>query len=192
MDPIVTVDKSADVYIKVVEREDTGNASNHKGRILSTMTFHVHRKLVGDASSFFRTMLESSNWKDSGKRIIEIEDEVARMRVIFRVLHKVLNVYEKLEVLWPAIKGIDKFGLAIKLFQYWFSQWYSKHKDLYLTRPAILFWPTWRYDEAKGFLTVTRRLAYTEAGHIMEENPTDIVDLHLPSRVIRKSLFGDP
>ena len=55
--------------------------------------------------------------------------------------------------------------------------------------PRLLAYPCWRFDHAQGFLDVTEYLVYNGVGHLTEQNPVNLVEHHLPPRIIRKLDF---
>ena len=55
--------------------------------------------------------------------------------------------------------------------------------------PRSLAYPCWRFDHAQGFLDATEYLVYNSVGHLTEQNPVNLVEHHLPPRIIRKLDF---
>lgn len=86
---------------------------------------------------------------------------------------------------WYLTAACDKYGLNINCLYHWFREWYE-WQNIQLIKPEELLFPCWRFNHAKGFKLATKTLVYGEAKHIMESNPTEVLDHHLPARVIRK------
>lgn len=82
--------------------------------------------------------------------------------------------------------------MDIKCLKDWFA-WWLQLQEISELGPKLLLFSCYLFGHAKGFAAATRFLAYTSIGHIMEQNPTNHHDIHLPSRVIRNSrLHGGP
>lgn len=104
------------------------------------------------------------------------------------MLHKVAlddTLYVSIAESWYLTAACDKYNLDITHLKVWFEMWY-KRQNLQLIDLKELLFPPWRFDHARGFGFATKTLVYGEAGHIMESNPTNVLDHHLPPRVIRK------
>ncbi|MCJ1323104.1 hypothetical protein MMC15_008456 [Xylographa vitiligo] len=88
--------------------------------------------------------------------------------------------------MWHLIKAADKYNLVVKDLKSWFVRWYGQ-QDLKNLSDGKLLYPCFMFDHAQGFADATKYLADTAKGHIHEENPADIIEFHLPHRVIRES-----
>ena len=111
------------------------------------------------------------------------------MEIWFRALHDTITdgTYTvPLDEMWHLAAACDKYGFDIKILRDWFADWLQLQNTEEL-EPSKLLYPCWVFDHAKGFAAATRHLAYSAVGHITESNPTKHFELHLPSRVIRKS-----
>ena len=89
--------------------------------------------------------------------------------------------------LWHLVAAIEYYILDLSLLQDWFEGWYD-NIDISSLPERELLYPTWRFDHAGGFAECTRHLAYAETGHLTEENPSPLNELHLPKCVIRTSM----
>lgn len=113
------------------------------------------------------------------------------MNIWFRVLHAVAvdnTGAVPIDEMWFLAAACDKYNLDIGDLKDWFALWYGM-QDVEILEPRELLYPCWIFDHAKGFAAATKTLAYDETGHVTELNPTKHSELHLPSRVIRKSTF---
>lgn len=52
--------------------------------------------------------------------------------------------------------------------------------------PLSLAYPCWRFDHAQGILDATEYLVHNGVGHLTEQNLVNLVEHHLPPRIIRK------
>lgn len=201
---ITVIDKDGDLTVAVVEYDDQVRDSNGKRPIAQTMQFLVRREVLIKNSSVFQKMFLPYHWREAQSESIKLEDDsVASMDIWFRIMHDTSMVYNvPLEEMWRLVTACDKYQLDLSMLKPWFATWYQNHNiDQYyenwaitsedkrsqLLDPRCLLYPCWIFDHAKGFMRATQFLTYNDTRHITERNPTIHRDLHLESRVIRKS-----
>jgi hypothetical protein len=167
-------------------------------RIRAVTTFLVDRSTLTKCAAasaahhknVFTAML-NSGFKEATQTKISINDDnTSAMTVFLRVIHHAgidgtLAVGH--EVTWLLAKICDKYNVSIALFEKWFVKWYLGKGASISEIPANeLLFPCWKFNYAKGFMNATGKCVYTMKGHIMEENPTQHRELHMPQRVTRK------
>ena len=201
---ISIIDKDGDLTVNVTEYDDQVRGSNGERPIAQTMQFVVCREVLIKNSSVFKKMFLPPHWREAKSDSIELEeDSVASMDIWFRLMHNTSVVYDvPLEEMWRLVTACDKYQFELSMLKPWFATWYQNHNiDEYyenwaitsrdkrspLLDPRCLLYPCWIFDHAKGFMRATHFLSYNDVGHITERNPTIHRDLHLKSRVIRKS-----
>lgn len=196
---MIDIDPNGDLIVTVVEsNEGDSKVIDISGRLPSnsyTAEFKVQRKVLIESSQVCKVMLAGSGFLESRKNSVRLEkDRAISMELWFRVLHKVppvSNDLVPLAGLWDLVVVADKYAFDIKKLYAWFAWWYEKRnaevQNTLMLLPRGLLYPVWRFDHAKGFMAVTKRVVYCTTGHIVESNPTKHFELHLPSRIIRKS-----
>ena len=85
--------------------------------------------------------------------------------------------------MWYLVHEGDKYGFLNNLLRKWFEDWITNNQLIPSQYPQLMY-PSWIFDHAKGFARVTKALAYGEPGHIHEDNPTPLQDIHLPYRIL--------
>lgn len=198
---MIIIDKSGDLTLKIIEYKDRatslGNQRfwsqepvNQDPIVHKSQDFQVCRQVLVDNSLVFKQLLTSTFAESTQSTVTLKEDAVDTMEIWFRVLHNtvVASTYDvPLSEIWNLVAAADKYDLNIRDLNRWFAEWLkenlsSKHWDAHQ-----LLYPCYRFDHAVGFARETKFLAYNSTGHIMESNPTKHYELHLPSRIIRKS-----
>ena len=189
--PPITTSEAADRTIDVIERDETVEGPHDQKPIKATQTFHVDSKILIAKSSYFRDMLLPGRWRESTQDVIRIEDSIVRMQIIFAVLRKLaLTIDVNLDHVWSVIAGIEFYHLDLAPFKDWFNQWWEAGSRMQMHHATVLLYPTWRFDRAVDFAHLTKTIAYGDAGHSMERNPSEYLQYHLPYRIIRKYFFA--
>lgn len=199
----ITVAKNhGDLTIEIVEYDEDVKDGNGERAISQRIDFLVSREVLADSSQYFTALLCSSKYREAKEDFITLyDDSVASMAIWFRILHGVEPDYDvKLDEMWHLAAACDKYQFKITKLRGGFAKWYLKQPTEHWLKlsmdkalrsqvpdPRSLLFPCWIYDYAKGFMRVTKFLAYNSTGHIVEINPTKFYNLHLPPRVIRKS-----
>lgn len=170
---------------------------------LSLATKHadirVDKAKLMEHSKYFQKMF-SGRWAEEESNTITLEeDTVKSMEVWFRLFHNTLSAlsFDSIHVsdIWNIIMASDKYEFDRKYLAEWFSRWFEWKMAQKTTNPndamdlkRQLLFPCYSFNYAKGFQVLTRALAYESKTHIEELNPTRHQQMHLPKRVIRKSL----
>lgn len=70
----------------------------------------------------------------------------------------------------------------------WFEKVLDKYnpEDMEEEDMRMFMFPCYAFDNAEGFATITRRLAYERASHITERNPSMYGHLHITHHIIGK------
>jgi hypothetical protein len=93
-----------------------------------------------------------------------------------------------LKEVWNVVGVGAKFDISyqgLEVLRPWFAKWYQQNcrnatLDQELAQQLAL--PCFVFSHAKGFMKVTKWLAYNCSGHIIEKNPTEHRGLHLQPR----------
>lgn len=202
---ITVAENHGDLTIEIVEYDEDIKDGNGERAIRQRIDFLVSREVLVKSSQYFTVLLCSSKYGEANKDSITLHDSsVASMAIWFRVLHGAEPDYDvKLDEMWHLVAACDKYQFEITKLRVWFAKWYRKqpiehwlklsmNKALHnqAPDPRSLLYPCWIFDHAKGFMRITKFLAYSCTGHIVECNPTKFYNFHLPPRVIRKSLMA--
>ncbi|KAL8897858.1 MAG: hypothetical protein Q9207_006987 [Kuettlingeria erythrocarpa] len=168
-----------DLVVEVTETLDDGTSN--------TARFGVSKAVLTKVSTVFLGMLVGAHWKERSQSLISLGDgRITVTEVWLRVMHKTSLVYNlHFPDLWHLVQAIDYYNLEVTAFNEWFAMWYQKANSIIL-KPAELLYPTWRFDHAKGFAQWTSFMVYNYTRHITEENPTMLIQYHLPSRLIQQ------
>ncbi|PYH93999.1 hypothetical protein BO71DRAFT_450356 [Aspergillus ellipticus CBS 707.79] len=157
---------------------------------------------------YFAAMLRPNTWSESqpGTRTITVhEDHPVAMELLLRGLHDTLpdlsasttsttltNV--TIKDIWYTVLLSDKYLLDRDPLSAWVSSWtqaelkeprQSQRGDKLQLEQELLF-PAYAFDCAKEFQIVTRKLVYHGKGHLVERNPVEVRQLHLPARVCQQ------
>lgn len=99
----------------------------------------------------------------------------------------------EIEKVWHAVQLSKKYLLAVEMLNKWFDEWLKRMggdiktlKKFTTGDLRYILFLCHELENAQGFATVTRRLAYETKGHITEFNPTPYRQLHLHNRIICK------
>lgn len=190
---VVVIDKPGDLMVRVSEYDEEVSGPDDQHPVFCQIVdFRVSRDVLVTRSPYFKKLLRSPNFAEARKDTVSLEgDRVKSMDIWFRILHAVDvddTAAVALDEMWFLTAACDKYDLNIDDLKDWFALWYGM-QDLDDFKPNQLLYPCWIFDHPKGFAVATKRLAYEETGHITEHNPTNHHELHLPSRVIRKSTW---
>lgn len=198
---ITVAQSNGDLTIEIIEYDEDIETGNGERSILKKADFLVSREVLVKSSQYFTVLLSSTRYGEAKKDFITLHDNrVTSMAIWFRVLHGIEPDYDvDLDEMWHLAAVGDKYQFEITKLRAWFANWYLKQpieRWLKLPKskgrldqdpdPRSLLYPCWVFDNPKGFLRVTKFLAYHLTGHITEHNPTEFRTLHLPPRVIRK------
>ncbi len=198
---IIVAHSNGDLTIEIIEYDEDIESWDGERTILKKADFLVSREVLVKSSQYFTVLLSSAKYGEAKKDFITLHDNrVASMAIWFRVLHGIEPDYDvDLDEMWHLAAAGDKYQFQITKLKAWFANWYLKQpidRWLKLSKsegrldqdpdPRSLLYPCWVYDHAKGFLRITKFLAYHLKGHITEHNPTEFRNFHLPPRVIRK------
>ncbi|OJJ66348.1 hypothetical protein ASPBRDRAFT_665892 [Aspergillus brasiliensis CBS 101740] len=197
MDPevqpeVIDICSTADMDIIVNQYTD-----DDQKRLTKSVLFKVQRGNLVDNSEYFRAMLRRGRWLESDTQKITLEeDNCTGMEVLLRSLHGTLEHMSLDSVTiagtWHVIMSCDKYNVDQKRLSAWFKNWWKHesqkpvNKIRYARFAREVMYPCFVFDYAPGFQEVTKRLVYESIGHITENNPTDIRQMHLPPRVIQQ------
>ena len=174
--------------VTVIEHHDTLMGNERTLQIRQTATFRVRREILSKSSPVFERMLDSGDFKETSSDTVQLEgDHVTSMEIWFRAIHQTVDPLYKapLDEMWHVIAAGDKYDLDIKVLRTWFANWY--HVGYYALYPAEkLLYPCYTFDHAKGFMYASKRLVYESIGHITENNPTKLYELHMQPRIMRE------
>lgn len=193
---MIVIDEDGDLTIKVVEyydettRSDDRESANQKPTVCKTEYFQVCRHILVSNSLVFKQLLASNFAEATQSTVVLKEDAVDTMELWFRLMHKTVKGHTynvPLSEMWHIVAAAEKYDLNIHDMNEWFAEWYERNSSKYLDYPRQLLYPCYRFDHANGFAQATKSLAYNSLGHIVEFNPTEHYELHLPSRIIRES-----
>ena len=96
---------------------------------------------------------------------------------------------------WHIIMSCDKYNINQKSLSSWFKAWWKhesqKHINInnYIQFLRELIYPYFIFNNTPAFIAVTRKLVYNYIGHITKQNPTDMLQIHLPPRIIHESII---
>ncbi|GKZ26919.1 hypothetical protein AbraIFM66951_005147 [Aspergillus brasiliensis] len=197
MDPevqpeVINICSTGDMDIVVNQYTD-----DYQKRLTKSVLFKVQRDNLVDNSDYFRAMLRQGRWLESDTQKITLEeDNCTGMEVLLRSLHGTLEHMSLDSVTiagtWHVIMSCDKYNVDQKRLSAWFKNWWKHesqkpvNKIRYARFASEVMYPCFVFDYAPGFQEVTKRLVYESIGHITENNPTDIRQMHLPPRVIQQ------
>ncbi|PYH65897.1 uncharacterized protein BO88DRAFT_418063 [Aspergillus vadensis CBS 113365] len=189
----ITISSNADteILIKEYTREWIGDKE-----ITKCVLMKVERNKLLEAQ-YFRAMFGHARWLESGSQRITLEeDNCTGMEVLLRSLHGTLDDMPLDSVTvagtWHVIKSCDKYNVDQKSLSSWFKAWgeHERQKQINIDNcirfSRELMYPCFVFDNAPAFQAVTRKLVYGCVGHITEHNPTDILRMHLPPRIIQQ------
>ena len=190
---MIIIDKYGDLAVKIVEYDNRASHPNHgldeqEPTVCKTEEFQVCRQILVNNSPVFKQLL-TSNFAEAKQSTVTLEeDAVDAMEIWFRVMHDNINAntYDvPLSEMWHLVAAADKYDLNIHDLNDWFAEWYLRNSSTGWDTCQLLY-PCYRFDHAVGFAKATKILAYNSFGHIVEFNPTEHYQLHLPSRIIRE------
>ena len=191
---MIIIDKYGDLAVTVVEYDNRVSLSNHESDkqepiVCKIEEFRVCRQILVNNSPVFKRLL-TSNFAEATQSAVTLEeDAVDAMEIWFRVMHDKINANTynvPLSEMWHLVAAADKYDLGIHDLNDWFAEWYLRNSSTCWDTCQLLY-PCYRFDHADGFAQATKILAYNSFGHIVEFNPTEHYELHLPSRIIRES-----
>ncbi|PYI02623.1 hypothetical protein BO78DRAFT_453536 [Aspergillus sclerotiicarbonarius CBS 121057] len=161
-----------------------------------TTIMKVERAKLTNASEYFQAMFRSA-WTETQTQTITLEDDnIKAMELLLRKIHGTMSTMTDKRVTvaewWHLVMACDKYGIDPKTLSQLFGGWHEavKNRDEY-KKPFLKFemqvaFPCYAFDTAAAFQQVTKKLVYTSTGHIMESNPTNIREMHLPPRVVQQ------
>ena len=157
--------------------------------VRKTEDFRVSRQILVNNSLVFKRLLTSNFAEATQSSVTLQEDSVDAMEIWFRVMHN--NIKTKtydvsLSEMWHLVAAADKYDLNIHDLEDWYAAWYLRNSHMGWDTCQLLY-PCYRFDHADGFAQATKSLVYKSFGQIVECNPTQHYELHLPSRIIRES-----
>ena len=204
---VTVIDENGDVTVEVIEYDDELKHGDGKRSVKQTHEFRVSKAVLSKNSTVFAAMFVPSHWRESQMELVKLEeDSLASMNIWLRILHDTDPGHDvPLEEMWRLVAACDKYHFNLSLLKPWFAEWYKKYdrKQCYRNwafndnkghrivrlNPRSLLYPCYIFDHADGFMEATSFLSYNTVGHITEYNPTNHLDLRLPSRVIRKMSY---
>ncbi|RAK97295.1 uncharacterized protein BO80DRAFT_364335 [Aspergillus ibericus CBS 121593] len=160
-------------------------------------TMKVERAKLNSASEYFQAMFRRARWTESKSQTITLEDDnIKAMELLFRKIHGTMSSMTDKRVTvaewWHLVMACDKYDIDPKSLGELFQGWHkaSKVKEEY-QKPLLKFeaevaFPCYAFDTAEAFKEVTKKLVYASTGHIVESNPTNIGQMHLPPRVMQQ------
>lgn len=185
----IEIAKPGDLTVEIIEY---GRNSTER-----RATIRVDKAKLVEHSNYFRNMFRGP-WAEGRSDTITLEgDNIKSLEVWFRYVHGNLSEvsYDSVSVasIWHIIMASDKYDFDRKYLATWFTQWYSwkvgeqpiDNNHRFDLRRQLLF-PCYSFNYARGFQILTKNIAYEYSEHITEKNPTNIPQMHLPRRVIRK------
>ncbi|KAL2866131.1 BTB/POZ domain-containing protein [Aspergillus lucknowensis] len=196
-----TISFSWDLQVRVNEYEFVRNDKEQLMRQPSprrSSIFRVEKGKLTASSKYFYNLL-SSHWKEANTDQITLEeDNITAMRVMFQCLHEIPGETSlsagripldsvSMEEVWHLVRVCDKYLAEKKAgaVHQWFVSWYhAQDKDLLFYRAVLL--PCWAIDNPVAFQRSTMNLVYESPCHILEHNPTEHTELHLPPRIIQQ------
>ena len=134
-------------------------------------------------------MLKSSDFKEVTSDAVVLEgDHTRSIDIWFRAIHDAIHsdYTVPLAEMWHIVAAGDKYDLDIKLLWPWFAKWYDLQNISILDARQLLY-PCYTFNHAQGFMSASKKLVYGTIGHINEKNPTELFELHLQPRIMRKS-----
>lgn len=185
---LTVISDTGDLIVEVVQYDDNTSDADGNRAVQTVAQFRVMRKVLIEASQPLLKLLLDPRWKEATQSVVSIgPGRAASTEVWLQVIRKAaLNLTLPIKEIWHLVAAIEYFDLDVTIFNPWFASWYSANNPQ-LLKPRELVYPTWRFDHAKGFARWTRYLTYEEKGHIIEANPTKLINYHLHSRIIRES-----
>ena len=200
---ITIISPSSDLKVEVVATETVQRDGEWREINTGTETFAVSRDVLSKSSPVLRSMLHpDSLYSESKKSLIRMEaDSIVSMQVWFQILHSETPTYDlDVKAIWQLIAICDRYHFVIDHLFQWFQHWYEAQPiDQWMAQshftgetqnanedPLSLLFLAWRLDQPELFLKLSRHAIYSARVHCMERNPSVRLDLHLPSRIIRK------
>ena len=184
---LTVISDTGDLIVEVVQYDDNTSDADGNRASQAVGQFRVDRKVLIKASQPLLKLLLDPRWKEATRSVVSIgEGCLTSTAVWLQVIHKAaFDLTLPFKEMSHLVAAIDYYALDITIFYAWFAAWYDAHNPALLKSRTLLF-PTWRFDHAEGFARWTSYLAYARSGHITEANPTNLVNYHLPSRLIRE------
>ena len=199
----ITVSHNANVTLRVTEYTKLLTAGGDGLNNIKKITdFHVNREFLSGVSPFFKKLLNTTTFAEAGKNIIALEElKPEPLEAVFCGLHHQLDGWQsslygeaitkctmslKDSSIWDVISYAQRFRIELHTLDDWFALWYNENATS--TPDAMLLYPTFQLNHAEGFLATTKSMVYGQI-RIEETKVHGHPQLHLPPRVIRKSLI---
>jgi len=107
-------------------------------------------------------------------------------------------IHATLETFWHCAVVCDEWNMNAKdarvkaHFDSWFqTRIKNRSPESVKSERALarsLLWPTWYFENSKGFQWATKFLIYNDIGHVEPYNPTKYREIIMPKRVVREYL----
>ncbi|KAL8644942.1 MAG: hypothetical protein Q9226_007517 [Calogaya cf. arnoldii] len=196
----IVIAKDGDLLVEVIEWDYETKWPTKEPVIRDTQNFWVSRKVLKDNSRVFTDILDKkANQHQTAIKIVD--NTIPAMEIWFQILHNVeANCSVPIHAMWHIAKAGERYEFDPKKITDWFAEWYERqpldrwYEDAFCKEPKespdprCLLYPCWLFDHYEGFRRITEFVAYKYTRHIMEINPTRHRDIHLPQRIIRKTL----
>lgn len=196
----IPVTENGNRTITVNEYETIWGVGSKKERLLKqSETFDVDSKILIENSSYFSSMFRG-RWRENSTPIVLEDTRPRSMEIWLRAFHGSLDGLPlesvTIEETWHLVATADKYCFSLEELSTWFRQWFDlqqkmdergEYDDLDDNEfEKRLLYPCFKFDCAAGFQTITKQLVYDVDGHIEERNPTHVLQMHLPARVIQQ------
>ncbi|KAL8774465.1 MAG: hypothetical protein Q9209_000838 [Squamulea sp. 1 TL-2023] len=198
----IVIAKDGDLTIQVVEFDDKIRDEDDKPVVSKTQDFLVSREILATNSSHFAILLRTNIFSEARKDRITLQDDsIKSMQIWFETFHAITPTHAVgIEEMWHLSAAGNKYRLDMTRLEAWFTswyrlqpvdEWYKAHQQgltvvKKVPEPRSLMYPCWIFNHHLGFKRITEYAAYNYTGHIVEVNPTEHKNLHLPPRVIQQ------
>lgn len=199
---IIVFSHDADLTLRVLEHTQPFKPKDDGGdKIKSTTDFQVDRQVFINTSDseFFRTLLTSNAWAESGKSLVTLEEHnPASVEAILCSVYSMDQTWKSSSIgqhttertlqlpaknLWDVIASNHLFMIPFPYIDAWFSAWYDGNEQA--TTDEMLLYPCYQFHHARDFMSATRNLVY-DRPFIEEYMNEKHYRFHLPPRLIRK------
>lgn len=151
--------------------------------------FKVSKEQLSRNSDFFATMFKYQHPSQVEVVMEEQVDPVA-FKIWMRELHDLDLLGGEassatVELVWEVLHVAHYCHLDLTLLKSWFDEWYANQEESFVHKEAQkLIFPTYKFNHAVAFAQVTKHLAYSEARHVTESNPSVHEHLRTAHRII--------
>jgi hypothetical protein len=187
-----------DLTIIIKETKLRGEGDDEE-RFLCVHEFEVATAVMRECK-YFKVVLSSKKWVDTGKETYEInDDDPAAFEIWLRLFHGCLDkarMEASISTVWNLIVVAQKYDFDAHCpeLRDWFSAWYkenfAKHGSLSNPTCQELLYPCYYFDHAPGFAAITKYLAYNMSIHIQEEMPEGVDPVHKDHHIKNNRVIG--